>query len=195
MAYQSIINLSFLIGAIAFVWGLRLLSSPDTARRGNILAGIGMGIAIIASIIMPAEMIRPAAVAANNYGWIAGGMVVGTAVGFASAKRIQMTAMPQLVSVFNGLGGACAVVLAMAELLPLYNGNPDMDLGQLVIILLALLIGGVSFTGSMLAFAKLQGLVWDNQVTLPKHNVINMVLLVATLAVGVWLAIQGSAAG
>ncbi|MCB0675486.1 MAG: NAD(P)(+) transhydrogenase (Re/Si-specific) subunit beta [Saprospiraceae bacterium] len=189
MAFQSIINLSYLIGAIAFVWGLRLLSSPDSARRGNLLAAFGMGLAIVATMIMPL------AGADNNYAWIAGGMIVGGGAGYISARRIKMTAMPQMVSVFNGLGGACAVVLAMAELNHFYQGEITMDTGSLVIALLALLIGGVAFTGSMLAFAKLEGLVSDRFLLLPKHNIINNIMLLGLFAGAVWLTIQGSEAG
>ncbi len=183
------INLSYLIGAIAFVWGLRLLGSPDTARRGNTWASFGMGIAIIATMLYPLSS------APNNYAWIAGGMVLGGGVGLVSARRVQMTAMPQMVSIFNGLGGACAVVLAMAEMVHFYDGTAEMNIGGLVIVVLALLIGGVSFTGSMLAFAKLQGLVYDKHVTFNGHNILNMILLVATLGVGVWVAVGGQGAG
>jgi len=181
-----LLQLATLIGAFAFVWGLRLLSSPDSARRGNILAGIGMTIAIIATLLLPMDGV------ANNYAWIFGGMVVGGGVGWVSARRIQMTAMPQMVSIFNGLGGACAVVLAMAELIAYYAGDTQMATGQVIIALLALLIGGISFTGSMLAFAKLQGLIWDNTLTLPKHNVLNIILLILTLGVGVYLLTLGN---
>lgn len=192
MALDTIINLSFLIGAILFVWGLRLLSSPDSARRGNILAGIGMGVAIIASMIMDIETPDNSAVP-NNYGWIAGGIVLGSIVGYASARRIKMTAMPQMVSVFNGLGGACAVVLSMAELLQNYLSSSPMEAGQLFIAILTVLIGGIAFTGSMLAFAKLEGLVWDNTLTLPRHNIINIVLLVVILALSGYVFILGTA--
>lgn len=189
MTINFIINLSYLIGVLAFVWGLRLLSSPDSARRGNILAGIGMGIAIVATLIKPIEG------AANNYGWIVAGIIIGSIIGWMAARRVQMTAMPQMVSIFNGLGGACASVLAITEFVPYYEGAVTMSNGQVGIGLFALLIGGISFTGSMLAFAKLEGLVWDSTLTLPKHNVINMVLLVVTLALGVWLYIEGVSAG
>jgi len=196
MALEAIINLGFLIGALAFVWGLRLLSSPDTARRGNILAGIGMGIAIIASLLMPfKDEVGNAITTPGNYEWIAIGMVIGGVVGFTSARRIKMTAMPQMVSVFNGLGGACAVVLSFAELIHYYDGSVSMTSGELVIALLALIIGGVAFTGSMLAFAKLEGLVWDNTLTLPRHNIINIVLLIATLVLAVFVVTQGVGGG
>lgn len=181
MAISFFIKLSYLIGAVAFVWGLRLLSSPDTARRGNTLAGIGMSLAILATLVLPLEK------GGGNYGWIAGGVVIGGVIGFFAAKRVKMTAMPQMVSIFNGLGGACAVVLALAEML----SNPDMALDQVSIAVLTLLIGGIAFTGSMLAFAKLEGLVWDNTLTLPGHNIINMILLVVTLGMGAYLIATG----
>jgi len=185
MAIDFFINLAYLLGAIGFVWGLRLLSSPDTARRGNFYAGIGMILAIIATLATPIEG------ANNNYAWIFGGIIVGSIAGGISARRIQMTAMPQMVSIFNGLGGACAVVLAMVELVNMSNPSP----GAIGIALLTLFIGGVAFTGSLLAFAKLQGLVWDSTITLPKHNIVNIVLLIATVVVGVLLYLQGAELG
>ena len=181
MVLSFFIKLAYMIGAVAFVWGLRLLSSPDTARRGNTLAGIGMSLAILATLILPLEK------GGGNYAWIGGGVVLGGIIGFLAAKRVKMTAMPQMVSIFNGLGGACAVVLALAEML----SNPDMALDQVSIAVLTLLIGGIAFTGSMLAYAKLEGLVWDNTLTLPKHNVINMVLLAVTLVLGGYLIATG----
>ncbi len=189
MIIDFIINIAYLIGALAFVWGLRLLSSPDTARKGNIVAGVGMVIAIIAAIGQPIEG------ASNNYLWIIGAIVIGAIVGLVSAKKVQMTAMPQMVSIFNGLGGACAVVLAYAELVPYYSGIKELDMAGLIIILLALLIGGISFTGSMLAFAKLQGLVWDSTITLPRHDIVNMVLLLITLGMGGYLVASGVEGG
>ncbi|KGE85878.1 MAG: NAD(P)(+) transhydrogenase (Re/Si-specific) subunit beta [Phaeodactylibacter xiamenensis] len=189
MIIDFIINIAYLIGALAFVWGLRLLSSPDTARKGNIVAGVGMVIAIVAAIGQPIEG------ASNNYLWIIGAIVIGAIVGLVSAKKVQMTAMPQMVSIFNGLGGACAVVLAYAELVPYYSGIKELDMAGLIIILLALLIGGISFTGSMLAFAKLQGLVWDSTITLPRHDIVNMVLLLITLGMGGYLVASGVEGG
>ena len=185
----SIVNIAYLIGASSFVWGLRQLSTPDTARKGNLLAAFGMGIAILATMILPM------AGAPNNYAWIIGGMILGSVIGFFAAKKVQMTAMPQMVSIFNGLGGACAVVLAMTELLHYYDGTSQMDGGQLFIVLTTLLIGAIAFTGSILAFAKLQGLVWDNQVTLPKHNIVNYLLLAATIGMTAYLFFGGAEVG
>ena len=193
MVFEAIINLCFLIGCLAFVWGLRLLSSPDSARTGNLLAGFGMGLAIVATMILPLSR------APNNYMWIFGGMIIGGIIGWITARRIQMTAMPQMVSVFNGLGGACAMVLAFVELVHFYNpmDNPgyahvsdEMSAGPFAIVLFALVLGAISFTGSMLAFGKLQGIVNDRKVTLPKHNIINIVLLAATVGLSIWVFLQ-----
>ncbi len=189
MLISTLVKLLYLIGAIAFVWGLRLLSSPDSARRGNILAGIGMGVAIVGAMIEPITGVY------NNYIWIAVGMIVGGVIGWVAAKKIQMTAMPQMVSVFNGLGGACATVLALAELTKFYSLDATMSTGQLGITFFTLLIGSVSFTGSMLAFGKLDGLIKDKDVILPKHSVINLILLIAVLVLIVWLVISGISAG
>jgi H+-translocating NAD(P) transhydrogenase subunit beta len=185
MLISTLVKFFYLIGAIAFVWGLRLLSSPDSARRGNILAGIGMGIAIVGALI------EPLAGASNNYLWILGGMIVGGVIGWIAAKKIAMTAMPQMVSVFNGLGGACATVLAAAELNKFYAQEAAMGTGQLGIAFFTLLIGAISFTGSMLAYGKLDGRIKDRDVILPQHGVINLVLLIIVLIMSVWLVVSG----
>lgn len=184
-----IINIAYLLGAVAFVWGLRLLASPDTARKGNLYAAAGMTLAIVATLFVPLEKNY------GNFAWIIGGMAIGGLVGFFAAKRVKMTDMPQLVSIFNGLGGACAVVLAYAELAQYYDGARAMASGDRTIVLLALLIGGVAFTGSMLAYAKLQGLVRDKNVILPKHQFINIILLLAVIALGVVVFLQGGTGG
>ncbi|HMQ87073.1 MAG TPA: NAD(P)(+) transhydrogenase (Re/Si-specific) subunit beta [Flavilitoribacter sp.] len=189
MAYNFYVNLAYLLGAVGFVWGLRLLSSPDSARRGNFIAGLGMGLSIIAALFAPMEG------AANNYGWIVGAMAVGAIVGYLAAKKVKMTAMPQMVSIFNGLGGACAVVLAGVELYLFYHGKRMLDTGGLVIILLTLLIGAVAFTGSMLAYAKLEGLVDDRKVTFRGHNIVNNLMLLVTVGLGVWLCVEGKESG
>ncbi|MCB9080878.1 MAG: NAD(P)(+) transhydrogenase (Re/Si-specific) subunit beta [Lewinellaceae bacterium] len=189
MAFNFFINLSYMVGAIAFVWGLRLLSSPDSARRGNIIAGLGMGVAIIATMIIPLTG------ASNNYPWIFGALLIGGIAGTLAAKRVQMTAMPQMVSIFNGLGGACAVVLAMAEMVHFYDGTKTMDGAEMSTVLFTLLIGGVAFTGSMLAYGKLEGLIDDRKVTFPKHNIVNLVMLAVALVMAGFLYIEGIEAG
>jgi len=178
MLINTLIDISYLIGAVLFVWGLRLLGSPDSARKGNTYATIGMVIGIIAVIL------DPRVTGDGNYAWIAGGILLGSVIGWLAAKKIQMTAMPQMVSIFNGLGGACAAILSIVELTTV-----DLDLGGRAISLFALLIGGMAFTGSMLAYLKLDGKLKDKHVTWPKHSLINQVLLLATLAFLIYLII------
>ena len=189
MIFTSLINLSYLVGALAFVVGLQRLSSPDTARRGNILATIGMVIAIIATIIYPIEG------AANNFVWIIAGILVGGLVGWFVARRVAMTAMPQMVSIFNGLGGACAVILAMMELEHFFGHKSILTNAQMGIVIVTLFIGAIAFSGSMLAYLKLDGKVWDKQVTLPKHSFINIILLILTLSLGVYVYWSGQSGG
>lgn len=184
-----IINIAYLVGAVAFVWGLRLLGSPDTARKGNLYAAFGMALAILATFFIPLEQDN------GNFAWILGGMAGGGLIGWLAAKRVKMTDMPQLVSIFNGLGGACAVVLAYAEIAQFYAGARAMSSGESLIVLVALLIGGVAFTGSLLAYAKLQGLVRDKQVILPRHQLINMVLLLVVIALAVVVFLQDGSGG
>ncbi len=186
----ALINISYLIGAVAFVWGLRLLSSPDSARRGNILAAFGMGLAIVVTLVQPMTNDGQ-----NNYAWIIGGMLGGAIIGWFAAKKIKMTAMPQMVSIFNGLGGACAAVLAMIEFSNYYGGFTSMDVGQKSIAGFALMVGAISFSGSMLAFGKLEDLVDDSKVTFKGHNILNIILLLASLALGVYVIINGISIG
>jgi len=177
----AIINLSYLVGALAFVWGLRRLSSPDTAKEGNRLAGIGMGIAIVATLVAPSGG------GDGNYAWIAVSLVIGTGIGWRAAKKVAMTDMPQLVSVFNGLGGACAVALAGLELGQVANGMKETSTSSLAILLTTLLIGGVAFTGSILAYLKLDGKVKDEKIILPQHSGINMIFLLGLVVFAAYL--------
>lgn len=183
--FTSLINLVYLLGALAIVIGLRRLSSPDTARKGNLLALGGMLLAIVAALIQPMEG------EANNYGWVTAGLVIGGLVGYIAAKRVQMTAMPQMVSIFNGLGGACAAILATIELNAYFSATPAPSGGAYFTILLALLIGAISFTGSLLAYGKLQGLVNDKSVTLPRHDLVNIAMLVILLVLTGWMVYAG----
>ena len=185
MNLQFIADLGFLIGSVAFVWGLKLLSSPETARKGNLIASVGMAAAIIGILIVPMD------IGANNYAWVAGGLVLGGGIGLLLAFKVKMTGMPQMVSILNGLGGAAAVIIAVVELRHYYDGTRAMTGGQIAISLSALLIGGIAFTGSFMAWFKLEEWIKDNALILPKHNVFNLLLLAIIVALGVWLFIQG----
>lgn len=193
--FKLIADLALLLAAIAFIIGLRRLSSPDTARNGNLLAAFGMAVAIVVMLIYP---FKEDASPGNdylwsnpNYLWIAGGMIVGAIFGQSAAMKVKLTAMPQLVSLFNGFGGACAVLLGFIELYKAVTGTGAYTpgVGELLIISFTALVGSVSFTGSMLAFAKLDGRVDDRKVTLPRHGILNTILLVASLAFAVYISV------
>ena len=189
MDIKFLTDIGFLIGSVGFVWGLKLLSSPDSARRGNTIASIGMGAAIISIIFAPLDQ------GDNNYPWVIAGLAIGAIIGYLMAMRVKMTAMPQMVSIFNGLGGACAVLIGMVELRHFYTGASAMSGGQIAISLSALFIGGIAFTGSLLAWFKLEDWLRDNALILPKHSIFNMALLVVILAMGIYIYVQNIDAG
>lgn len=178
MVLDIIIKLSYLIGAISIVWGLKYLSSPTTARKGNILAGAGMGLAILASLIQPMDR------GDNNYTWILTGLVLGGMVGYAMAMRVKMTQMPQLVSMFNGFGGASAMILSGIEL---SHTREPLNIGNGLILIGTLLIGAISFTGSLLAYLKLDGRINDKRITFKGHTILNNVFIVILIILSIVL--------
>jgi len=187
---QFIVNILFLAGAILFVRGLSMLSSPLTARRGNVFAGaIGMGLAIIGSLI-----VRPEGVTMyNNYAWVFVGILLGGVIGYFAAYRVKMTAMPQMVAIFNGFGGACAVLLSMVEFNNFYvKGIVEGGSGALLSSALALIIGGIAFSGSMIAWLKLDEVIKDKFLVIPKvHTYFNIFLMLVLLAFTVVLVVLG----
>jgi NAD(P) transhydrogenase subunit beta len=164
-----VLPLSYLIGSVTFIIGLKMLSHPDTARRGNLIAAGGMTIAILATIFL---WTNPATgEGLHNYGWIFGGLIVGGVVGTLAAKKVQMTAMPEMVSIFNGMGGACAMLISIIEF---HKPEPHTP-GILLVIALGMVIGTVSFAGSVIAWGKLNGKIKDK--TIPAGQAVNFILL------------------
>jgi NAD(P) transhydrogenase subunit beta len=171
-----ILLLSYLIGSISFIVGLKMLSHPDTARKGNLYAAIGMTIAIFATIFLYED---DEGKKLGNYIWIFGGLIIGSIIGTLMAKKVEMTAMPQMVSLFNGMGGACAAIISIVEFKHLLHKqeNPTTNFILILLtILLGLVIGTVSFFGSMIAFGKLNGNI--NDKTLPGQQIVNIGLLI-----------------
>jgi len=174
----SLLELCYIVASITFILGLKMLSSPDKARKGNLIAGYGMGIAIIATILFKEELTADKWL---NYTLILAGLIVGTIIGMRMALKVQMTAMPQMVSFFNGMGGACAAVISLVEFDHLSHGA-SIDLGMIIVIVLGLIIGAVSFSGSMIAYGKLEGKIGDK--ALPAGQIINIILLLAIFGLG-----------
>jgi NAD(P) transhydrogenase subunit beta len=179
---NPILDFLYLICIILFIVGLKRLSSPDTAKKGNMIAAIGMGAAILITMFYPMEG------SSNNYIWIFGGLVIGGVIGFVAAKRVKMTKMPEMVSLFNGLGGACSMLIAAVEFVNLPEGTPMLS-SQVLIIIFALFVGSIAFTGSIVAWGKLDGFLRDSLV-LPYPQIINVVMLLAVLGLSGYIMMQ-----
>jgi H+-translocating NAD(P) transhydrogenase subunit beta len=185
---SHLLTLCYLIGSITFIIGLKMLSNPASARKGNLLAAAGMGIAILGTIFLYTSETGEHL---GNYAWIFGGLLVGGIVGTLSAKKVKMTAMPEMVSLFNGMGGACAALISVVEFNHLSKeiaeGVIAADSVQptVLIIVLGLIIGSVSFAGSIIAWGKLNGKVKDLSFT--GQNILNLLVLAITLAAGAYL--------
>jgi NAD(P) transhydrogenase subunit beta len=176
-------ELAYLVAAACFIVGLKWLSSPKTARSGNILAAVGMLIAIVVTLAIGGIL---------RVEYIVAGVVIGGAVGLVAARRIQMTAMPQMVAVFNGFGGGASALVALAEYVRL---TPDAALDLPVSIVATVIIGAVTFSGSMIAFAKLQELIAGRPVTYPFQQVGNGLLAVVILGLSGYLVVGALTVG
>ncbi len=169
------VNLLYLVTIACFVLALKFLSSPATARRGNQIGAVGMVIAIVATLLKSGVHIT----------WL---MVIGAAIGGAfgavGARRVKMTAMPQMVALFNGVGGGAAALVALAEFHDLAPGHGRIRGDVSVAILLSALIGSISFSGSLVAFAKLQELIKGRPITYPGQKLVNAALFGSCLAAG-----------
>src|SRR6056300_1530832 len=177
----------YLVAAVMFIMALRGLSSPETARIGNFYGMGGMAIAIITTISMPDVV---------NYGLILAGIVIGGGIGSFIAMRIQMTALPQLVAAFHSLVGLAACAVAAAAFYkptPYGIGVPgNIAFGSLIEMSLGLAIGAIAFTGSIIAFGKLQGLISGKPVTFPGQHFLNAGLGILLILLVAWLAASNS---
>lgn len=167
-----------------------MLSNPATARKGNLIAAAGMIIAILGTIFLYSDDEGPL----QNYAWIFGGLLIGGVVGTMAAKKVKMTAMPEMVSMFNGMGGACAALISIVEfnhLIRLHEGTGgEISGGFLLIILLGLIIGSVSFAGSMIAWGKLNGTVKD--FSFKGQHIFNIGLLITILILAVYMVMNAN---
>lgn len=168
----TITNLVYLLSAILFIFGLKNLSSPKTARRGNILAMLGMLIAVVVTLL--SEHIL-------DYTYVIIGLVVGSAIGTMAAKKVQMTAMPQMVAIFNGLGGGASALVATSEYFQLTS---EPTLNVIATMVLSVLIGTVTFAGSLVAFAKLQGIMRGAPIVYALQHYVNAFLLLVIVVLG-----------
>jgi len=177
----DLLAICYLIASVTFILGLKMLSDPATARRGNLIAGGGMTVAIFGTIFLYRDHER----ALHNFGWIAAALLIGGTAGLLAAKKIKMTAMPEMVSLFNGMGGACAALISISEFGRL--GAIAADRGELLIILAGVIIGSVSFAGSMIAWGKLNGRIKD--VAFRGQHALNLLILLLVVVTAVYLVV------
>ncbi|MCP4124877.1 MAG: NAD(P)(+) transhydrogenase (Re/Si-specific) subunit beta [Bacteroidetes bacterium] len=190
---ENILEILYLLSAILFIMGLKLQSSADSAKKGNMMASLGMGLAIVATIVLY-DGDKAGNISMMNYGIVLGGIFVGGLTGAIMAKRVAMTAMPEMVSFFNGMGGASSLVISMAEFFyimkKLSNGSIDQIAGgDFLLVFLGLVIGGIAFSGSLVAYGKLQGKIKD--YILPAQQVVNVLVLISMLVLGYFVIQTG----
>ncbi|MBK1878798.1 NAD(P)(+) transhydrogenase (Re/Si-specific) subunit beta [Pelagicoccus mobilis] len=182
MEANDLINLAYVVAATLFVFGIKMLGSAETARRGNLISGSGMLLAVVITLL--AEGL--------DYKWILGGLLVGGAIGLVAARLVKMTAMPELVALFNGFGGLASLLVAWAEFEKIKasgwevyqletSSNPTFS-G--FVIYAAMLIGGVTFTGSLFAYGKLSGKLSGSAIVFGGQKAINILLLAILIGVG-----------
>jgi len=168
--------LLYLVAAAAFIIGLKRLSGPRTARSGNRIAAAGMLVAIVVTLIDQSV----------EWQWIALGVVLGSAIGALLALRVQMTEMPQLVAAFNGFGGLASALVASAEFV---NFGGGLSTETIVAVILSVLVGAVTFTGSFIAYAKLQGIISGAPMTYKGQQIVNSLIVIGIAALAVWAGI------
>jgi len=180
---MAIVNFSYLSAVILLIVGLRKLSSPKTARSGNLIAAVGMGVGVLVALFSPIES------GDNNYLIILAALLVGGIIGVVFAARVAMTAMPELVSLFNGLGGACALAISFTEINGFHENSTAIPHQKYTTAMIALFIGAVAFTGSLIAYGKLAGKVSDKW-RVPYGSFVNIVFMVAAIALISWQALN-----
>jgi NAD(P) transhydrogenase subunit beta len=178
----SVIAISYIVAAVLFIFGLKRLSSPSTARSGNRVAAVGMALALAATLLDHQIV---------SYWTIALGTLIGAVIGVYFARTVQMTAMPQMVALFNGMGGATAALVSVAEYLRLTRAGETIGVGEATSIVLGTAIGAISFTGSIIAFGKLQEILPGKPLQFPLQRLMNALILAAVGVLGVMVVAGG----
>src|SRR5215217_890556 len=173
---ESIIAVAYIVSAVLFIFGLKRLSSPATARSGNQLAAFGMVLALAATLLDRQIL---------SFWTIGIGMLLGAAIGTYFARTVQMTAMPQMVALFNGMGGATAALVSVAEFIRLMSTGEVVGRGETTSIVLGTIIGAISFTGSIIAFGKLQEILPGRPIQFPLQRLVNGLILLSIVALAV----------
>jgi len=184
---DDIVNISYLIASLGFILGLRFMANPNTARRGNQIAGAGMGLAIVATMF--STQVQVTENGNREYDWlnmalIVAGIAIGAVISIYPSRRVPMTAMPQMVAIFNGMGGATVALVSVSQFVSGHGGGAR---GDVISIVLGVIIGSISFTGSLIAFGKLQELISGRPIQYPGQQLVNGVIALAMFALGAFV--------
>ena len=184
MNAEILINSAYILASILFIIGLKMLGRQGTARRGNLLSGVGMLIAIVVTLLDQQVI---------EYQWIIVGLVAGTVIGLACARSVAMTAMPEMVALLNGFGGLASLIVGAAEFLRIRGGTvvPEDPVFTATVTYLTILIGGITFTGSIYALCKLAEWLSGRAITFGGQHIVNGLMLIATLVAGVVYVFAG----
>jgi NAD(P) transhydrogenase subunit beta len=193
---EVLVRIAWLAGAVAFVIGLIRMNSPATARNGNLVSAAGMGLAVGATavLILARELLGNESEGLNPIGWgiIVIGVLIGGGLGLYTARTVKMTAMPQLVSLFNAVGGGAAALIAIEDYLRLAAAGDAVRLDHNVFIVLDIIIGSITFTGSIIASGKLQGLIPGKPIMIPGGRLVTLALAAITIVAAVVLFATGT---
>ncbi len=166
-----LVDMAYIFSAMLFIFGLKMLGSPKTARKGNLLSSVGMLSAVLVTLLDQSII---------DFTWIISGMLLGASIGYFAATLVKMTSMPEMVALFNGFGGIASLLVGSAE----YLNNIDLNLALLVAIYLTVLIGGVTFTGSLIAWSKLSEIINGRPFLYKGQKIVNSLLLFLLLIAG-----------
>ncbi len=174
----SISNMLYIVSAILFILGLKKLGNAQTAPKGNMISAVGMFLAVVTAVISELDL---------QFTWIIVAMVAGSLVGVIAAKKVEMTSMPEMIALFNGFGGIASLLVAYAEYQKYVSENTvyETNAAQLGIIVATIFIGGITFTGSLIAWAKLSGKMTSKPITYTGQQIVNVILVLGFLAAGV----------
>ena len=175
---QTLIDLGYIAASILFIIGIKMLGKQERARMGNLMSALGMLIAVTAAMFE----------CCLDFTWVISGLVIGSLIGLIAARTVKMTSMPQMVALLNGFGGIASLLVGWEN----YHSQPDSNLFVRVAVLLAVLIGGVAFSGSLVAYGKLAGKISGRPILVKRQALINVVMLAAVLIFSVFLVYKPS---
>ncbi|MCC6570798.1 MAG: NAD(P)(+) transhydrogenase (Re/Si-specific) subunit beta, partial [Chitinophagales bacterium] len=190
---KGILEISYLIGSVTFIVGLKMMGNAKTARKGNLIGAFGMGVAILGTIFLYEHEEGLTSREFFKLALIFGAIAIGTAIGWMTAKKVEMTKMPELVSMFNGMGGACAALIGLTEFPHVVHKIEATGEGysSMAFIIAGMVIGPVSFSGSIIAYLKLAGKM-NKPIRLPQYNMLNNALLLLVVVFSAYVVLQST---